>query len=665
MCDKYVSCFDSSKLDEFPVFLEKALLAFSRHHAEAVAFEASKSFVLPSAFFERDAASLVDLDGSIANLIALRQDEARVGRFNEVRCRRLFASDPEFGPLLDLAVHGAVVEVDPLFVPISDPDKPRLSHSKLHNCFAKHLHKLWELGRGVALSVSQLSKEQLVGVHVSPKHWTAKVDAEDGRFLVDLSNRSVGSVINSEHGFEKAKSRYGVLHLPTIIDILTGWRAFINQNHVVLGQCRCFKDDVSAAFCQFNFSPSSSKLLAVMWGHIIFFFIVGLFGWAGAPIVFGLLSRALERLLRRTIVFACFFLYVDDVIGLVLIESAERAQQGVHECIEDMFGSGSLEKSKSKAPSSVQVIIGWQVDLIAESIRPSDRGIQKLIVAFFSFDCSERVSLHLCQVLASLAQRYSLCLRGMKLFVQPFHKMIAAFKNNSLIRRKLTSAARFCVVMWRAVGLLLFLNPDAFNVHVWSLLPSLSQFFDIVTSDAGPRGLGVSILDPVSFKLLGYSSFVFPFDASDPSYQCCREYMGYLFSLLVLCVFHGKMERGRRILWRTDNTAAQKWVQCNMSSSTSAQVSLMAVTVLTLRLKLEDTTAEHIPGHTMGYVDDLSRGYETFLDESLYINIKDNSHILELFQLCDPTVSRDLSDHLVVFENVHRVLDSFLSDVGV
>ena len=130
---------------------------------------------------------------------------------------------------------------------------------------------------------------------------------------------------------------------------------------------------------------------------------MGLFGWAGAPIVFGLLSRALERLLRRTIVYACFFLYVDDVIGLVLTESAVQAQQSVHVCIEDMFGSGSLEKSKSKKPSSVQVVIGWQIDLVAESVRPSDRGIQKLTVAFFSFDCSERVSLHLCQVLASLA----------------------------------------------------------------------------------------------------------------------------------------------------------------------------------------------------------------------------------------------------------------------
>ena len=148
----------------------------------------------------------------------------------------------------------------------------------------------------------------------------------------------------------------------------------------------------------------------------------------------------------------------------------------MQKCIVNTFGPGSVELTKSTSPAIMQVILGWQVDVIAATIRPSDRGIQKLCVAFFSFDFGGRVSLHLCQVLASLAQRYSLCLRGMSCFVQPLHNMTSGFHDNKNVTRKLSSAAKFCVTMWRAVSLMLFLDSDCFNINLWSLLPSSVPF---------------------------------------------------------------------------------------------------------------------------------------------------------------------------------------------
>ena len=117
---------------------------------------------------------------------------------------------------------------------------------------------------------------------------------------------------------------------------------------------------------------------------------------------------------------------------------------------------------------------------------------------------------------------------------------------------------------------------------------------------------------------------------------------------------------GTRLWWRTDNMAAKSWVQENMSSSSFTQTALMAVTILTLPLRLDVTSAEHIPGSTMGAVDSLSRGFETDLDPSKYIPLQDNLNFLTLFRACDPTVTRDLRCHLVVFEEIHSVLDLFL-----
>ena len=660
LCDHFVEV-DSFKLRLFPAFFEAAARLFSKLHAEEMAQLAAVDFVLPCDFCSSDFEVLAAPGGSIERLVALRQSEGRQNRFNVERCRRWLADDPELDKLLELASSGAVVAVDPAFVPVSLPDKARSSHSRLTNCFRKHLFKLWSKGRGVALPFDELNSFHLSGVHISPIHWTSKVDNADGRFLVDLSNRTSGSVVNSEFGLEAAKSKYGVLQLPTIIDILQKWQLFIFEQQVPLSQCRCFKDDVSSAFCQFDFNPSASKLLAVLLGNILFLFLVGLFGWTGAPIVFGLLSRALERLICRTIPRRCFVLYVDDIIALVLAADAVRAQHLVHSCIVNMFGPGSVELSKSMAPAVVQTIIGWSINLVDETIRPSDRGIKKLIVAFFSVDGVSPVSLHSCQVLASLAQRYSLGLRGMRCFVQPLHRMVAKFKNNSLIKTRLSSAAKFCMVVWKAVGLLLFLNSDSFNVNIWSLLPSVSLPSSVMISDAGPWGLGVTIVDPVSNRVVAFSSYVLPFNSSDPKYQNAREYMGYLFSILVFCAFTRSGVRGSRLAWRTDNRAAQAWVEGSMSSSPAAQTALLAVTILTLRLQFDLVDVSLIPGVSMGNVDSLSRGYATDLDPSLCIDLQHCCpDVHTLFSWCDPTINRNLEDHLLVFEKVSAVVDSFL-----
>jgi hypothetical protein len=174
--------------------------------------------------------------------------------------------------------------------------------------------------------------------------------------------------------------------------------------------------------------------------------------------------------------------------------------------------------------------------------------------------------------------------------------------------------------------------------------------------------LGVTIVESCSNRVVAYSSYVLPFDSSDPMYQNAREYMGYLFSILVFCVFNGKKARGSRLLWRTDNRAAQAWVEKSMSSSSAAQTALLAVTVLTLRLHFDLVAVSLIPGVSMGNVDSLSRGYATSLDSSLFIDMQHRcSELDELFLWCDPTVNRNLEDHLLVFEKVSAVINIFLS----
>ena len=56
------------------------------------------------------------------------------------------------------------------------------------------------------------------------------------------------------------------------------------------------KDDISAAFPQFDFTPESAMLLGVeIAPGLMFFYLQGMFGWIGCPMVFGCLGRAMDR----------------------------------------------------------------------------------------------------------------------------------------------------------------------------------------------------------------------------------------------------------------------------------------------------------------------------------------------------------------------------------
>ena len=92
-----------------------------------------------------------------------------------------------------------------------------------------------------------------------------------------------------------------------------------------------FKDDIHAAFTQMDINPESVYLLAMAIGFgLMMVYIVGLFGWLGFPLAFGVLSRVLERLFVRHLRIPVY-MYVDDIIALSRKEraDAEKKRKGL------------------------------------------------------------------------------------------------------------------------------------------------------------------------------------------------------------------------------------------------------------------------------------------------------------------------------------------------
>ena len=621
------------------------------NHSESyildMAESAANNFRIPSAAVNQDLSDLVRLGGDIETLIRSRQDMHRSDRFNEERCRTWFAADIELNTLLDIARFGAVIDVDSDFVPSNRPDLPRPLLRRLSHTFSHHAFELWSKKQAILLPLSVAVKCNL---HFSPLHWTPKPGKPLGRFLCDLSNAQSGCVLNNPAAKALIDARYGAVALPTIGDIVDAIYDMANQSGG-LSNVLLWKEDIVSAFNQFSFNPKSAKWLAFqVEDNVVIILFTGVFGWQGSPAVWAVFSRAL---LRASIdcVHGHVIVYVDDFIGVSGVLWASFDQPALRELIIGVFGEDAINIDKSILPCRVCDCIGWTVDLDNEVIYPNEKGRNKLVSAFFGVDLTKILSIKVLQRLGSLSSRYSVALIGLRPFVNPFFQCISEGRD-----RHATSEVRACVLVWRAVALVLMSNPVSLAVPLLYVSSRMRPVDFIVTSDAGPLGLGV-VVRSAAGNILSYASYRLPFDvfnfdgptARESKFQNVREFLGVILGMLLckqLCRITCTIQ------WINDNTAALSWVRDNMARSRAAQMSFLAYTWVNMLGHIDVEQVFHIPGVTMGDVDSLSRFLPTLsLEEHLNWSERLPVHLLDCFFLsCDPTSAGQA--HLIPWDEV-------------
>ena len=611
----------------------------SKEAAYTAAEDHANGFQIPRHAVTADLDELTQL-GSIEKLILHRQQQLYADRFNSERCREWLADDPEFNTLIDIATCGAVIDVPGDFVPTSSPESPRLLVQKLQHTFSLHAFGLWQSRQALLLPLAAVSGDNWV--HFSPLHWTPKPGKPEGRFICDLSNSESGYVVNDASVKSTTELRYGKVSLPDIHEIIDDIFVMAERSGS-LENVRLWKEDIVGAFNHFNFEPKSARYLAFqVEGNTVLILFTGVFGWQGSPAVWAVFSRALLRAARGRL-HGLVVVYVDDFIGIADKNWASSDQARLQEILFGVFGPNAVNLAKSVLPCQVCDVIGWTVDLIRRRVYPNEKGRRKLVAAFHNVSLDSNICQRTYEKLASLASRYSRAIIGARPFVQPLYRA-----SNRRTPTRPCSETKACIIVWRALSLLLLEYPEKLAVPLVWLSSRRQRITFIVTTDAGPLGLGI-VIRLLDGRIIAFASLAFPFkrrhetvdSAMESKYQNCREFLGVV--LAILCC-HQLCRYPINIKWVNDNASALSWADKNRSNSKSAQWAFLCFTWLQIlgRVRLEEV--EHIPGTEMGVVDDLSR-FKPTPDLEKYDNwsSKFPRLLTNLLSACDPSTKNQLN----------------------
>jgi hypothetical protein len=666
LASEYHSLISSFSDPSIGPMLSAYFLACSSEFVKDDAIERARAhyadLVIDPVALERDTVELLSsCEGSIESLARRRMLASAPDRFNRKRALS-FAHTDDFGRLMMLVEEeGASILVPPDFVNQPPPVAFRPLHIALGNTVMAHALKLWNDGKILLLQEDRIPCAERSLMNFVQSHWTGDKNKDGGRWLADVTAGASpdAPVLNSDEAFAMAEAKYGPSFHPTMMEIIRMWYARADQDGKRLSEYRLWLIDIVSAFSQFSFRPDHVHRVCMRVAiNLVAVFLVGFFGLSYCPLIYAIFSRALNQAICLAIL-GVVATYCDDTIGFSPAAANSDFELAQAIC-RKMFGPSAVSIPKLVYPTTVAVVLGWKVDLVSELLLPSDRGIRKLAFVFFVVVDTELVSwpLQLCQVLASLAQRYRFGVRGTDAFVAPFNKLLTG-NQSRFCKRRVSSAARFCVEMWRVAIMRLIVDPLHMAVPMRSLL---RQQVDIPTfrliTDAGPDGVG-AVVKNANGDILCFANLHFP-NRLGSKFQNSGEYCGFIFSLVLLIEVIGPSIKGSSVQWTTDNAAALSWIDANRCSSLFAQQAFMALSAIVTEYDLQIWDSIKIPGDEMCDVDRLSRFLSTpSLPPEFQYDAESNLSIRRLFEAIDPTKDyKDCADHHRAYRLVHQCVSA-------
>jgi len=465
--------------------------------------------------------------------------------------------------------------------------------------------------------------------------------------------------------------------LPTFRQIILAWDNYRIAHDLQWKDMWIFKADVAGCFNQLHWAKSAVRLMGfVLQAGLLMIMLTCGFGHGVTPMVWSLLGDAMN--IKVNAAGPCsVFTFVDDFLGAGSLSDALASQTVTHTVIRAVMGFEGLSVKKNVFAQTAE-ILGILVNCVDETLRPKDKALDKLYFVLFSIDIKQPQSLKYWQCLSSLVNLYSPFLRGMRPFVAAVNHMTR--KATVIHKAKAQPSVCFAIAIWRAALVISMLDPEALSVPLLAFVrnPTVKRIYSTIADASGWR-LCAAIYHPSTFVLVAWATYRLPY-AKD--YECKsqghREYLGYLFSVLLILRYITKQPSGSdkipfQYTWINDNRGALQWANKGKCSSLASQYACLAVTQIHMFSNIYREDTDHLPGKAMGEIDLMCRmtDDETLDSERIrkvcpsltaHLMIDMDTPIVHaLFHLCDPSVQLlHESDHHIAFQKVYSIVQKLV-----
>ena len=402
---------------------------------------------------------------------------------------------------------------------------------------------------------------------------------------------------------------------------------------------------------------------------IVYFQLAGIFGWAGTPTAFQVVTRAISWELRYALR-SRMLMYVDDIIGVCFVGDVDTDLARTRDICTSLLGSGAVADDKTESGRKLEVI-GYTLCLDTERIGIARKNFLKALHGFATTDVTARVNLKTAQRLASWGTRYGAICRVMRPFCSYLYRVTWG-RTTSHALFFLSPEARIAVQCWRAMLSLVRFRETEFTRSIASFAPEppvLVAEFDSSLSGSGviwyARESGTEVVLGVCAADLRFLGFGF-----DSSNQNLAEYLGAVIAVLGQVI---QGYSGRSLALRGDSVTALTWAISERPRGKIVINAAMVWTLLCVATNVDVREVTHIPGEENEKCDRLSRRgptpATTVLEEAremgikggVVIGVNENEEIMGLLRLCDPRRKLESdSDFVAFWTEVRDAVNTFV-----
>lgn len=597
--------------------------------AENDAVDWGKDFEWEPEVYTRDAAVAESMGYDLERMACSQHKSMLHDRLSEDRVQKWVPEvDPDHARMLRLAQGMQLLRAEE-FEPNGTPPPMRTLYKKVHKAVNKVQSELWK--SGLVFILPRAVADKCGTLHYSPAHWARKAGKKSGRCIFDSSDGKYNSPLNSDEARVRLEALYGNIEHPTLDELVQMIMEYADEMKEKLGEefrwedLVLWKGDLKGAFTLLFFDPDCIRYLACeLTDGLVMVYHSGLFGWTGTPFAFQVITRVIVRNAGAR-VRGKLRMFVDDVMGVTMIEDLRHDKKVFQDIAEGLLGSAAVAQEKWEEGLRL-TWIGWTLDLKTRQVTISRRNFLKALYGFFTADPDGQFQVCEIEKLASWSSRYSTILRVMKPFSICLYAELTGMKSHYAYKKLRAFGSKLAILVWRTLLCMLDLDETSHARTFGSFLTETPTI--LLEFDSSLWGMGLSITCLDSGRRLGVCAFQFPFDLDQQSkWQNVVEFLAVVMGCL--CLAHMGI-RNVNIKLKGDNVSSLVWCSTEHFGSKLGFRAVLLYIIIAAFFGYRVVDVEHVAGVDNTFHDALSRGTRP---ELLGVPREDILHFVEETQI--------------------------------